>query len=278
MTPPAPPAAPRTGTGAVATGQRAGSLGTPRVSVLSTGLTDRLAERRLIARNLRTKKVAGVLGLVVAAAVLLWVVLGSPFLQLKEAEVTVNGTGALVSEQDVLGAVSPFIGTPLARLDMAKVHDSVAKIANVREVVQTRRWPNGLTITVAERVPVAAVPEGKEFALLDNEAVIVTRIKEAPPELPVIQIPLNDARERTLKSALSILEQLPPDLLAQVASISADTQDSVTLKLRTGLVVHWGSADETPLKLEVLTVLLKSAEKEGMKVIDLSAPTFPITR
>ncbi len=250
----------------------------PRVPVISTGMADRLAEKRAITRTLRNRKliwwgtgVAIILGTV-------WAVFFSPFLALEPAEITANGAGTFVTADQITQSVAHLAGTPLARISMAEVHESVAGLPNVREVVQTRKWPNGLTITIQERIPVAAVPEGKQFALLDIDAVIVARQDEAPPELPMIELALTEGKEKTLASVLGILDQLTGEMLADVASISAASQDSVDLKLRNGILVHWGSSDETELKIQVLLVLLEKAEEDGIKLIDLSAPTFPITK
>ena len=71
---------------------------------------------------------------------------------------------------------------------------------------------------------------------------------------------------------------LPADLLAQVGDVSARTQDTVTMQLRDGVRVDWGSAHETPLKIAVLSALRASPAAAGSTVIDVSAPRLPITK
>lgn len=249
-----------------------------RVPVLSSGMADRLAERAAITRHLRVRKLLWALAAIMTVLLGVWLVWFSPVLALDSQEIKINGTGKYVTTQEILAAVAPLAGTPLAKVSMATVHESVAAVENVRDVVQTRRWPNGLTITIEERIPVAGVPQDGAYALLDIDGEIVARQDEAPPELPIIELALTKGTETTLKSVLGILEYLPVELLADIESISATSQDSVNLKLRDGITVHWGSSDETALKLEVLQVLRGTALEEGVKVIDLSAPTFPITR
>ena len=91
-----------------------------------------------------------------------------------------------------------------------------------------------------------------------------------------VDVPVGDAR--TLTAVLDVLEQLPADLLTQVEAVSARTQDTVTMKLRDGVQVDWGSAAETPLKIAVLATLRSSGAAAGASVIDVSAPRLPITR
>lgn len=255
-----------------------GNFEEPRVPILSTGLADRLAERKAIASTLKRRKLMWVTGILALLGVAGWGIFYSPAMALDLNQVTVNGAHTYVTKDQVLEAISPFEGTPLATISMNKVHNSVGALGNVRDVVQTRKWPRGLTITVEERVPVAAVPQDGKFVLMDMDAVIVARQEEPPPELPLIELALSKGTEKTLGSVLQILEHLPSEFLAEVKTIAAASQDSVNLTLRDGIVVHWGSSEETPLKLEVLSVLLPTAQKDGTRMIDLSAPTFPITK
>ena len=77
---------------------------------------------------------------------------------------------------------------------------------------------------------------------------------------------------------LSVLQKLPADLLAQVADVSARTQDTVRMTLRDGVRVDWGSARETPLKIAVPHALRASPAAAGATIIDVSAPRLPITK
>jgi cell division protein FtsQ len=108
------------------------------------------------------------------------------------------------------------------------------------------------------------------------DGVQVGRVDAAPDGLPVVDVPVGD--KRTLGAVLSVLQQLPADLLAQVGDVSARTQDTVTMKLRDGVQVDWGSASETPLKIAVLSALRASPAAAGATVIDVSAPRLPITK
>ncbi|MBN9376488.1 MAG: cell division protein FtsQ/DivIB, partial [Cellulomonas sp.] len=83
---------------------------------------------------------------------------------------------------------------------------------------------------------------------------------------------------RTLQAVLSVVRQLPPALAAAIGGVSAQTQDTITMKLRDGVNVEWGSADETALKAAVLTALRASPAAAGVHTIDVSAPRMPITK
>ncbi|MEZ0449747.1 cell division protein FtsQ/DivIB, partial [Cellulomonas sp. ICMP 17802] len=253
--------------------------------VVSTSSVARFAERARARRNLARRQLVLVAGSAVAVGSLGWLLFGSPVLALDPTQVQVDGAGTVVAVDQVLAVVDAHAGTPLPRLDTVRLRDEVLDVPGVREARVTREWPQGLAVVLVAREPVAAVPEAAGdatthtapgFALLDMDGVQVGRVDAAPEGLPVVDVPVGD--KRTLTAVLSVLQQLPADLLAQVGAVSAHTQDTVTMTLRDNVEVDWGSAHETPLKIAVLSALRASPAAAGATVIDVSAPRLPITR
>ena len=187
-------------------------------------------------------------------------------------------------EQYLRAVVAKDSGVPLPRLGTVALRDRLLQVPDVREARVTRDWPHGITVQLVAREPVAAVPEkhapagatAPGFALLDEEGVQVGRAEAAPPGLPVVDVPADDPR--TLQAVLGVLRQLPGALLSEVAGVAAQTQDTVTMHLRDGVEVDWGSSQETQLKIAVLTALRASPTAKGAHVYDVSAPRLPITR
>ncbi|WP_239071104.1 cell division protein FtsQ/DivIB [Cellulomonas chitinilytica] len=250
--------------------------------MVSTTSVARFAERARARRTVARRKVLLTACGAAVVAALGWLLLLSPVLVLEPAEVEVRGAGTVVAVDQVLAVVDVHAGTPLPRLDTVGLRDRVLEVPGVREARVTRAWPHGLTVVLVAREPVAAVPEpakdgtGPGFALLDMDGVQVGRVDAAPEGLPVVDVPVGD--KRALRAVLTVLQQLPADLLAQVAAVSAHTQDRVTMMLRDGVEVDWGSAVETPLKIAVLSTLRASPATQGATVFDVSAPRLPITR
>ncbi|UCN13320.1 cell division protein FtsQ/DivIB [Cellulomonas iranensis] len=252
--------------------------GPVRPAVVSTTSQERFAERARARRHLARRQLLLTAGGVLGAGGLAWLLLLSPVLALDPQKVEVTGAGTVVAVDQVLAVVAERAGTPLPRLDTVGLRDAVLDVPGVREARVVREWPDGLAVQLVSREPVAAVPEpdGGGVVLLDEQGVQVGRA-DAPPEgLPTVDVPVGD--ERTLTAVLRVLEQLPPDLLAQVGSVAARTQDTVTMQLRDGPQVDWGSADETPLKIAVLQALRAAPQAAGASVLDVSAPRLPITR
>jgi cell division protein FtsQ len=282
--------------------------------VVSQGSAARFAERARARRRLAWRQILVVTGSVVALGALAWLLLLSPALALDPAQVRVTGAGTVVAVDQVTAVVDAEAGTPLTRLDTARLRQQVLDVPGVRDVTVTRDWPHGLSVQLVSREPVAAVPEsadvvqtadgvapedpdavpggtgdepaaedadgaegaeaGPGYALVDEEGVKVGR-SDAPPEgLPVVEVPVGEAR--ILAAALGVLEQLPPDLLAAIGEVSAGTQDTVQFILRDGATVEWGSVHESALKVAVLQALRAAPETAASTRFDVSAPTMPV--
>jgi cell division protein FtsQ len=257
---------------------------------VSSGSAARFAERVAMRRRLARHKayVAGAVGVLLAG--LAWLLLLSPWLALDAAEVEVNGAGTVVDVADVQAVVATVDGVPLPRLDTVGLRDRVLDVPGVRHAKVTRIWPHGLLVSLVSREPVAAVPQrapsdGTDrpgqagFALLDIEGFSVGWTSTAPEGLPVVDVPLRaEGRNRSLDAVLAILQALPPELAAEVATIEAGTQDTVRMGLRDGRSVVWGSASDAALKIRVLQALRAAPAAAGAREYDVSAPTLPITR
>ncbi len=249
-----------------------------RPSVVAVGSAARFAERVRARRRLARRQLALIAAGVVVVAAAAWLLLLSPVLALDPEQVEVTGAGTVVAVDQVVAVVDTRAGVPLPRLDTVALRDKVLEVPGVREARVTRSWPHGLVVELVSREPVAAVPEpaeaGAGFALVDQDGVQVGRVDDAPEGLPVVDVPVGEAR--ILGSVLAVLEALPPDLLAQVGAVSAQSQDTVAFTLRDGASVTWGSAQQTQLKIAVLAALRAAPETAASTFFDVSAPTMPV--
>lgn len=251
-----------------------------RPAVVSSRSAERFAERVSARRAVTRRHLAVGTAVVLAAAVLSWLLLMSPVLALEPRQVVVKDPGTVVTVADVLSVVDARAGTPLPRLDTVALRDAILEVPGVRSAKVMRNWPHGLTITLVSREPVAAIPDpAGGFVLRDADGVQVGRAATPPTGLPVVTIPATATdTKRTLTAVLGVLDALPADLRSQVAAVQAASQDTVGMDLRDGAHVVWGSADQTALKIAVLKALRAAPVSSHAKVFDVSAPTLPITR
>jgi len=210
-----------------------------------------------------------------------WALLGSRLLVVRSISVT--GTH-LVSSAQVLAAADVPLGTPLMRVNTAQVAQRVEGIRQVASATVTKNWPDHLTITVRERVPVVAVRmAGGGYDLVDPDGVIV-RWSAQPAALPLFltTVPGGALRgDAGLAATSAVLAELPPWLLASVAEVTAagvpsgpGTAQQVTLYLRDHKTVVWGGTDRAAQKARELAVLMRASAS----YVDLSAPGTVVTR
>ena len=243
---------------------------------VSTAMADRLAERSAMRRHRAWRRLLGwALALVVLAG-LAWAAFWSPVLALEPRHVAVSGAGGTVDGDAVREILVSEEGVPLPRLDTVALRAEILALRGVKDVRIARSWPHGLDVVVTERVPVAAVPDGGRYVLLDAEGVRVGTRDAVPAKLPEVAVPLDDGSALALQSALRVLAALPPGLSKQVASVSADTQDDVETVLREGQSIQWGGSGQLALKVEIVSMLRKV--EPDAAVIDVSSPELPVTR
>src|SRR5699024_11164423 len=149
----------------------------------------------------------------------------------------------------------------------------VGALAPVREVHVGRQWPSTVTIEVTERTPLYAVQQnqGDGYLLVDREGSAYTTLPEPPDGLLLVTA---DSAE-LLPDVATVVAALPGELREEVHGVSADTRDSITLRLSDERTVVWGSAERSDYKATVLTALLKA--RKGT-VYDVSAPDWPAVR
>ncbi|GAA1743691.1 cell division protein FtsQ/DivIB [Luedemannella helvata] len=224
--------------------------------------------QRIRRRRLRSAApwlaVVGALGL---AALLAWVIFATSLLGVREVAVT--GTSVLTSEQ-VTAAAGVAPGTPLARVDLDRVRAAVSELAPVREARVRRQWPGTLVIDVQERVALATVPVGSQFAVIDGAGVVFRTLAQRPRELPLVVLASPGPDDVSTRSALRVLRTLTPQLRESLVRMVAPTPARIRLELGGGRTVVWGDAEDSDTKARVATALLK---KEGT-LIDVSAPEF----
>lgn len=232
----------------------------------------RFRERALARRRRPWRRVLSVLigiGVVVA---LVWVLGWSPLLGVRDVEVIgVEGAQA----DAVTALVQVPVGMPLARVDTAAVADRVRTQVRVAEVSVRRSWPGTLVVDVVERTPAIVVrnPEG-QLEVVDATGVSFGVVKKAPAGVPVVTaVGSRGTSREALLGALTLLDELPSELAAEVSAVKVSSATLMTFTLG-GRTIVWGSAQEGPRKVEILQALLTTKAK----IIDVSAPNTPVTR
>lgn len=197
----------------------------------------------------------------IATALAAWLLWFSPIFSVQEVQV-VGADGEAASA--LARAADVPLGAPLANLDAEAITARIAQLAWVGQIEVRRGWPDVVVLAVTERTGIAR----RDAQLVDAEGVAFTPIGRIPSGLPTVR-----GSDAGLPSAMAVYTSLPADLAERVVRITAKTRDDVTLTLRSGVLVRWGSAEQAELKAVVLDTLMN----RKARIYDVSAPELPTT-
>jgi cell division protein FtsQ len=230
--------------------------------------------RRRFARRQRSRRLVVLRPVLIVGAVLAlglgagWTLLYSHWLALQSVDV--KGVHLVTNRQVERAAALPT-GEALVRLDLSGATERIEQIPAVGGVTVSRSWPHSVIITVTERTPVAVVEVSGGVRAVDATGAEF-KLKGTQHGLPKIAV---DPTGGALDDAAEVVSSLPAEIARRVSEVRADTIDSITLALRGGDEVMWGSAADSSRKAEVLAVLLH----HQATVYDVSVPDQPtITR
>jgi cell division protein FtsQ len=234
-------------------------------------LTRRRFARRQWARRWLAWRV--VLGVVIAVATVVggvWLVFFSSVLAIDGVDVQGN---RLLTESEVQRAAAVPTGEPLARADVEAIAARIEALPAVASVDVSRAWPDRILVQVVEREAVAVIDDDGRLRGMDAEGVVFREFKTLPKTLPRLKI-APDTRGEAMAEGAAVVGVLPADIVAKIDFVDVKTVDQISLQLRDGRTVVWGSADESEQKARVLDVLLR----QRFDVYDVSVPGQPTTR
>ncbi len=225
------------------------------------------ARRQRARRWLAWRRLLAILGGAGLLALGAWLVFFSSVLAVDEVEVA--GLDVL-SAREVRSAAEVPMGEPLATVPVDAVAERVEALAPVAAVDVSRAWPNRVRIDVVERDAVAVVERAGTLHGVDAEGVQFRTYAKPHKRLPLVRVSAA-TRSEALAEAAEVIDALPADLAGRVDHLTVRTVDSISLQMRSGKSVFWGSADESASKAEVLAVLLP----QKASVYDVSVPGRP---
>ena len=283
---------------------RPGSIGAVAVAVrtVSAAAPEEVVDARIAARRadaedeadrLRLRPILAVLGVLVAAVVVL-AVLWSPLFSVHR--ITLHG---VTDDQRgaILAAANIQNGSPLVTVDVAAARARVAALPMVDGVRVARVWPRSVVITVALRTALASihVPGSGGLAVVDvRGTVIATSLSEDPSfdpktaALPVVesgltQVPAPGARIGARdRGAVRTLAALDSDLRSRVREVRLDGRVVRMHLIGEGrfadVSVVFGQPNDLRAKALALRSVFSHGEIGGNSItaIDVSVPDAPI--
>ena len=214
-------------------------------------------------------------GVLVAVALVVTGIVMSPLLTL--TDIVVKGRDA-VAERIIVGAASDQVGQPLVALNYDAIHERLSSVTRIQSFTTEIQPPHTLVIRVVERQAIGFMVTESQWEVVDAAGVVIDTVSEEPSGIPEL---LGESTTDIAFSAMAeTLVSLPNGVRAIVASISAQTRDSVRFTLRgVGHEIVWGSPDNSAVKIVVMDRALRVADRsDGVFEIDVSAPDNIVLR
>jgi cell division protein FtsQ len=238
----------------------------------------RRAGRGLVRRALRVRArtwgiVAGVLAVVIGFG--LWF-RDSSFVDVRD--VTIVGANGPQASQIREALRTAALGQTTLHFNDGKLRDAVVSYPLVTGVSASTHFPHGVTITVRENVPVAAILAGgvRTAATADGRLLHDAPNVGSLPTIVVTALPAGGriTGGRALE-ALKAIAAAPAALSARVTRISTTSAHGVVVQFRRGPVAYFGGVDALPDKWAALATVLANSASSGASYIDVTVPRHP---
>ncbi|WP_406167840.1 cell division protein FtsQ/DivIB [Streptomyces sp. NBC_00996] len=218
------------------------------------------------------------IAVVLGGAASVWVLYGSQWLRVEHVSAT--GTRVLTAEQ-VREAAEVPVGSPLISVDTGAIAERLRrKLPRIDSVDVVRSWPHGIGLKVTERTPVLTVEKGAKFIEVDAKGVRFATVSNAPKGVPALELTVSRSvglrrfgTDRLVREAVRVAGDIPAAVARDTRTLKVRSYDSISLELKGGRTVEWGSGEKGRAKARTLSALMKAAP--GARHFDVSAPTAP---
>jgi cell division protein FtsQ len=223
---------------------------------------------------LRRAIAVGALGSALAAGYMLWL-RDSSLVAVRE--VSIVGIGS--AERDEVSAALAEAARGMTTLHVREdeLREVAARYPTVRTVSADASFPNGLTIEVTEREPVALVDrDGKDLPVA-GDGTVLPGAATAELDLPALEAQAEPSATRLVDDALEqarVLGAAPGPMRPLIEKTTEDAE-GVGVVLTDGITLLFGDAGQADAKWAAAARVLADDELGGLSYIDLRAPDRP---
>jgi cell division protein FtsQ len=203
-------------------------------------------------------------------------VLQSPLFSVREVQVD----GVHFADKDAIQSVANSLyGQPLYRLDLAKAKDEILLQPWVRRVRIVRTWPRSVTVDVAERTPVGAVPmEDGQWRVIDIEGHVLAVTEGQPRDFMAIEgdptpVGVGQTVSAPMISGARLAESLPGRLKTITTKVKVGGDGAVALDISPKGRILLGTIDDLRAKLISVLTYLDSCPGVQFETLDARAAT-----
>ncbi|MGE5576388.1 MAG: cell division protein FtsQ/DivIB [Syntrophothermus sp.] len=202
-------------------------------------------------------------------------------------EVEVRGASTLKAGE-VLEASGLALPANFFSVNTSGILKALERVPRIEKASVQRFPPNHVIITVKERVPVGAIPQGKEFLTFDSFGIIVALedgLQRA--RVPIVTgVALNNARPGEsldhpgAELARRVLLATDNSTRSNLSEIHVGDSGEIRVYTREGIMVFLGDGSDLAKKMSRFEGVLRDMRKKGWhpEIIDLRTPDTPVVK
>jgi cell division protein FtsQ len=247
----------------------------------------RIRQRRVAVQRSRGRRrlrlIVGLVGALALAAAAVALLHSSWF---SARVVAVTGVHPHTTAAAIVDAAGLEHHPPLISVDPGSIAAKVEALPFIATAQVHRHWPDGVTVTVTERVPVVTMSgPGTSWSVLDAAGRTLEVQPVRPPGLVLLAVdtlagaiapaPVGGSLPAGGVIGLGVCATLPPAFAAQVTSVTVAPDQTVSLALNSGITVLLGTDADLHAKYEDVAAIIARASLRGATTIDVSVPQSP---
>jgi cell division septal protein FtsQ len=224
-------------------------------------------------RPLRALLVVGLIAVALSATYWMWF-RNSSFVRVER--IRVEGTTTQIDDINTALA-SAAAGMTTLNADAGTLADALARFPTVRSVSIQSDFPHGLIVHIDEMPPVALVSTGDQLLPVAGDGRILAGISASQLNLPTIESGSGPSNGMVTGDALQQAEVMgaaPPEL-RPLAEESTMISGGVVIRMRGGVELRFGSADEAAEKWTAAAAVMADKKLDNASYIDLQDPARP---
>jgi cell division protein FtsQ len=218
-----------------------------------------------------------------AALAALLVVIGGVYLWLRDSSLVavqkVHVVGVSGPDATQIRSALAIAARNMTTLDvqMGQLQSAVRPYPVVKRLDVSTQFPHGMQIRVFEKVAVATVVAAGRRMPVSSDGTLLHGVSNADA-LPTISLGVAPGGARLSGYALSevrLLAAAPYPLLYRIRAVTDGPAHGLTVTLRNGPSVYFGSTDRLGAKWTAATAVLGSPDSAGAVYIDVTDPVRP---
>jgi cell division protein FtsQ len=222
--------------------------------------------RRLVA--------AGIAGGVLLAGYMLWLRDASVF---AIDDVRVEGISSAEGDEVAAALTRAARGMTVLHVREDELRAVASRYPTVETVSTARSLPDGLTIHVTERQPVAVIVRSGRDLPVAEDGTLLPGVSTENLDLPTIDAEAEASATRLADQALDqarVLGAVPDPMRAPVAK-STVGEEGIVVELSNGITLVFGDAGQARAKWSAAARVLADTKLGALSYVDLRAPDRP---